>query len=42
VEPLDLFRRYCAVYTREQASCHFSPALVQNLEQNWGAGSRTG
>jgi thioesterase DpgC len=41
VEPLDLFRRYCAVYTREQASCHFSPALVQNLEQNWGAGSRT-
>ena len=41
VEPLDLFRRYCTVYTREQASCHFSPALVQNLEQNWGAGSRT-
>jgi arsenical pump membrane protein len=42
VEPLDLFRRYCAVYAREQASCHFSPALVRNLEQNWGAGSRTG
>jgi thioesterase DpgC len=41
VESLDLFRRYCAVYTREQALCHFSPALVQNLEQNWGAGSRT-
>jgi thioesterase DpgC len=41
VEPLDLFRRYCAVYTREQASCHFSKALIQNLEQNWGAGSRT-
>jgi (3,5-dihydroxyphenyl)acetyl-CoA 1,2-dioxygenase len=40
VEPLDLFRRYCAVYTREQASCHFSPALISNLEQNWGAGSR--
>ena len=42
VEPLDLFRRYCAVYAREQASCHFSPALIHNLEQNWGAGSRTG
>jgi enoyl-CoA hydratase/carnithine racemase len=40
VEPLDVFRRYCAVYAREQASCHFSPALVRNLEQNWGAGSR--
>ncbi|MEA2740558.1 MAG: hypothetical protein QOH05_3865 [Acetobacteraceae bacterium] len=40
VEPLDVFRRYCAVYAREQASCHFSPALIQNLEQNWGAGSR--
>ncbi|MBS0639200.1 MAG: enoyl-CoA hydratase/isomerase family protein [Proteobacteria bacterium] len=39
-EPLDLFRRYCAVYAREQADCHFSPALIQNLEQNWGAGSR--
>ena len=41
VEPLDLFRRYCAVYAREQALCHFSPALIRNLEQNWGAGSRT-
>jgi thioesterase DpgC len=40
VEPLDLFRRYCAVYAREQALCHFSPALVRNLEQNWGAGNR--
>jgi thioesterase DpgC len=41
VEPLDLFRRYCAVYAREQALCHFSPALINNLEQNWGAGSRS-
>jgi (3,5-dihydroxyphenyl)acetyl-CoA 1,2-dioxygenase len=40
-EPLDLFRRYCAVYAREQALCHFSPALVRNLEQNWGAEGRT-
>jgi thioesterase DpgC len=41
VEPLDLFRRYCAVYAREQALCHFSPALTNNLERNWGAGSKT-
>ncbi|HEY4040537.1 MAG TPA: enoyl-CoA hydratase/isomerase family protein [Rhodopila sp.] len=40
VEPLDLFRRYCAVYAREQALCHFSPALIRNLEQNWGAAAR--
>ncbi len=40
VEPLDLFRRYCAVYAREQAACHFSAALIQNLEQNWGVARR--
>jgi thioesterase DpgC len=40
VEPLDLFRRYCAVYAREQALCHFSPALIRNLEQNWGASAK--
>ncbi len=34
-EPLDLFRRYMAVYAREQAYCHFSPALISNLERNW-------
>ena len=34
-EPLDMFRRYMAVYAREQAHCHFSPALVANLEKNW-------
>jgi thioesterase DpgC len=35
LEPLDLFRRYMAVYAREQAYCHFSPALIANLEKNW-------
>jgi thioesterase DpgC len=40
VEPLDLFRRYFAVYAREQAACHFSEALIENLERNWGAHSR--
>ncbi len=39
-EPLDTFRRYMAVYAREQAQCHFSPALIANLEQNWNAASR--
>jgi enoyl-CoA hydratase/carnithine racemase len=39
-EPLDLFRRYCAVYAREQAVCHFSPALIDNLERNWDAARR--
>jgi len=34
-EPLDAFRRYMAVYAREQAYCHFSPALIANLEKNW-------
>ncbi len=34
-EPLDQFRRYMAVYAREQTHCHFSPALITNLEQNW-------
>ncbi len=36
-EPLDAFRRYMAVYAREQAYCHFSPALIANLERNWKA-----
>ena len=34
-EPLDDFRRYMAVYAREQAHCHFSPALISNLEKFW-------
>lgn len=39
-ESLDLFRRYCAVYAREQALCHFSPALIANLERYWDAQNR--
>jgi thioesterase DpgC len=39
-EPLDAFRRYMAVYAREQASCHFSPALIANLERHWTAQKR--
>ena len=39
-EPLDLFREYFAMYAREQAYCHFSPALIENLERNWNAKDR--
>ena len=39
-EPLDQFRRYMAVYAREQAYCHFSPALIANLEKHWNAQNR--
>jgi thioesterase DpgC len=39
-EPLDLFRGYMAVYAREQAFCHFSPALIGNLERYWDARNR--
>lgn len=41
-EPLDLFRQYMAVYAREQAYCHFSPALIANLERYWDAQNRKG
>jgi thioesterase DpgC len=40
VEPLDTFRRYAALYAREQAYCHFSPALISNLENFWDAQNR--
>lgn len=39
-EPLDLFRSYFAMYALEQAYCHFSPALIANLEENWNAKDR--
>jgi thioesterase DpgC len=39
-EPLDLFRQYMAMFCREQAVCHLSPALVRNLEQHWSAHER--
>jgi enoyl-CoA hydratase/carnithine racemase len=39
-EPLETFREYMALYAREQAVCHFSPALIRNLEENWRAHER--
>jgi (3,5-dihydroxyphenyl)acetyl-CoA 1,2-dioxygenase len=39
-EPRETLRRYMALYCREQADCHFSPALIANLERNWDAKNR--
>jgi thioesterase DpgC len=39
-EPIDLFRRYMAMYCREEAYCHYSPQLIANLESNWNAAAR--
>jgi thioesterase DpgC len=41
-EPLDLFRRYLALYAKEQAYCHFSDVLISNLERHWSPQSRKG
>jgi thioesterase DpgC len=40
LEPIDAFRRYMAVYAREQAQCMYTPALIRNLEENWNARER--
>jgi len=39
-EPIDQFRRYMAVYAREQSRCLYDPALIGNLERNWNAAER--
>ena len=39
-EPIATFLAYAAVYAREQAYCHFSPALIANLERHWNAQQR--
>ena len=39
-ESIDIFRRAVSLYAREQAFCHFSPALIANLERNWDAQNR--
>jgi (3,5-dihydroxyphenyl)acetyl-CoA 1,2-dioxygenase len=40
LEPLDQFRRYMAVYAREQSRCMYERALIDNLEKNWNAAER--
>ncbi len=39
-EPRETLRQYLALYCREQGDCHFSPALIANLERNWDAKNR--
>ncbi len=39
-EPFDVFRQYFSAYARDQAYCHFSPALIANLEREWNAHNR--
>ena len=39
-EPLDLFRKYFSAFARDQAYCHFSSALIANLEREWNARNR--
>ena len=39
-ESLATFQAYMATYAREQAYCHFSRALIRNLEANWNARNR--
>lgn len=34
-EPLDHFRRYMSLYSREQSRCLYSPALIRNLDTDW-------
>jgi thioesterase DpgC len=34
-EPLSIFRRYMATYTRQQCLCLYDPRLIDNLERNW-------
>jgi thioesterase DpgC len=41
VETPDTFRRYMALYIREQAACLYSEGLVANLEKYWNAQNRT-
>lgn len=39
-EPIRTYLDYISVYAREQAYCHFSPALIGNLERHWNAQNR--
>lgn len=34
-EPWDVYRRYMAVYARQQAFCMYDQALISNLEHSW-------
>ena len=39
-EPLPVFRRYMAIYARQQSQCLYDPKLIENLERSWKPNSR--
>ncbi|VCU68923.1 Carnitinyl-CoA dehydratase [Pigmentiphaga humi] len=39
-EPMEALRQYMVTYAREQAFCHLSDDLINNLEKNWNAKER--
>jgi (3,5-dihydroxyphenyl)acetyl-CoA 1,2-dioxygenase len=39
-EPLAVFRRYIATYSRQQSLCLYDPKLIENLEHSWNPGRR--
>ena len=39
-EPLSVYRRYMATYSRQQALCFYDPKLIHNLERSWKPNSR--
>jgi len=39
-EPLPIYRRYMATYTRQQALCLYDQKLIENLEHSWKPGER--
>jgi len=39
-EPLSVYRRYMATYSRQQALCFYDPKLIDNLEHSWKPSSR--
>lgn len=39
-EPLDVYRRYMATYSRQQSLCFYDPKLIENLKHSWNPGNR--
>jgi thioesterase DpgC len=39
-EPISVYRRYMATYSRQQSLCFYDPKLIDNLEQMWTPRSR--
>ena len=39
-EPLSVYRRYMATYSRQQALCFYDPKLIENLEHSWKPSGR--